>query len=74
MFPLSHLKSDVLCFDLHVFLTMLYTLLISAHARLLHDADASHVSIFLKESLSFIVNIHNILRHLLSNGIYSGRH
>lgn len=70
----SHLKSDVLFFYWPVFQTMLYTLLISAHAHLLHDTDHAskpHVYFF-KASLGFIVNIHKIIRHLLSNGIYSG--
>lgn len=35
----SHLKSDVQFFDLHIFQTILYNLLISAHAHLFHDTD-----------------------------------
>lgn len=72
----SHLKSDVVFFDLHVFQTMLYISLISARAHLLHKIDyASKLRVyFVKASLGFIVNIHKILKELLSNGIYSVKH
>lgn len=48
----SHLKSDVVFFDLHVFQTMLYISLISARAHFTKQTmQASHMSILLKHLL-----------------------
>lgn len=72
----SHLRSDVLFiwfarFPNHA----LHFAYQSSHWLILHYTD--HASkprfYFFKAPLGFKVNIHKILRHLLSNGIYSGR-
>lgn len=65
-FSFSHLISDALFFDLHVFQTMLYNLLISAHAHLLNDTDhASKPRVYFLKHLFYSkytqnFNTHNI--------------